>query len=576
MKSIFLWATTLFAVYGNKIVAQSFSDSTFQKALSFKAYDLLKLPNLQQTTLNHVVTVAVIDDGFNLTHRSLKKYIYKNPKEVSGNGIDDDANGEIDDINGWDVADEDNNASLPEGRESFFYHGTMIAGAVVNVVEQCLGPSAWQYIKILPVKAIGDNWQKPTMQNGYEGIAYALKMHPDIVICAWGGGQFDKEKYQTVFEEATRQGILILSSAGNFYTERCDPPASLPQVYVVAAVDSLLRKTVSSNYGSKIDLSAPGDFVATAHPQKDNTYGYNDGSSAAVSLVGGCAAVLKALDKTATAGDIMAALKNTATPLDSLNRYYAGKLGAGLPNLTAAVSYLQNKTGRDSFFNPQRPEGDIVIDRISKRTSWTIAPSGGYSGFRFKLNGKWNAGKAPVNFYSDDSLQAAYYPTNFPVQVVTSGSNARVEFAGKKGKQPSLISYTSIPIDSSTLYCRDTRYFETPQGEISDGSGSNKYAGSCDCKWQITVPQGKRIKIEFDQFDTEAKVDFVWLFEGAATLQENVLAKFSGPDLPPVIVSGSNQVLVWFVTNRPNNGQGWHLKYTETDEQPGVKPPLKK
>lgn len=576
MQRYFYWAIVLLAIFPGRAIAQSLSDSSGAPKPYFGTYSKLNLPALSAAKVNGTITIAVIDDGFNLNHTAIKNYLYKNTMEIPGNNADDDGNGFIDDVTGFDVADNDNNTSLPQGRESYFYHGTMTAGTITQIAERCFGSKAAEYIKILPVKTMGDKSQKPYMENAYEGIDYAVKQKADIIVCAWNGGQYDAEKYGQIFDRAQQQGILILASAGNFYSEKCDPPASIASIYVVAGLDTSLRKLPISNYGAKVDLSAFGEFVYAPLPLKDNTFSYNDGSSAAVAQVTGCAAVLKVLYKSASSALIMQALKNTATPLDSINRYYAGKLGAGLPDLAEAVKYLLPKANRNAFFNPQRPEGEIVLDKTATATEWLINPQGDYKGFTFSLNGNWKAGNKPFNFYVADTLAGSYLPGQFPVQLVINGSSVKVEFTGKKGTTASTLVYSSIPIDSTTLYCSNTRYFENAQGDFTDGSGPAEYANNCDCKWQIKVPAGKRIKLEFDEFNTQAKTDFVWVFEGTGTLQENILAKFSGPDLPPVVVSGSNEVLVWFVTDKTVTAPGWHVRYTATDEDAGIKPPLKR
>jgi hypothetical protein len=572
---LIIWAITLFVLNYSCAIAQAVLTSLPQSFASTKAYDILNLPELKYTATNKPIVVAVVDDAFSLSHHALANFIYRNTKEIAGNGVDDDGNGYIDDISGWDAADGDNDVSIPDGKQRYFFHGTMSAGIVTAIAEKCYGPQAAARIKILPVKALADNATNDNLVRGYDGIAYAVKCNADIIVCAWSGGEFDKEKYQKVFDEAERKGILILGSSGNFYTEHIDPPASLATVIAVAAIDTALRKLPQTNYGEKVDLSAPGHFVYTAYPEGDNIYTYADGSSAAVSLVGGCAAVLKAISPGVKAWQVAEALKNTAIPLDSLNRYYAGKLGAGLPNLAAAVNYLQQVQYQGTSFNSKRTEGTIVIDNSNQANEWTIAPDGGFKGFNFSLKGKWNAGNTAINFYSADSLVASYLPVNFPLKVFVPGSKVRVQYTGKH-KGASRISYAAVPIDSATLYCRDIQNVEAPKGEISDGSGDAEYANNCACKWQITVPAGKRIKIEFDKFDTQAKTDFVWLFTGTGTLEENILAKFSGPDLPPGIISHTNQVLVWFVTNKQITAQGWHLKYEATDEPAGVFEPAKK
>ena len=577
MKYLNFRAMVWLCLLSSSTIAQSLSDNSNHRDTlkpDFWAYKALNLPDLSKLHLSGVIKVAVVDDGFRLTHHSLSDYWYRNKGEIPGNGIDDDNNGYIDDVCGWDIEDNDPDVSPPEGKESFLFHGTMSAGSVVAVAERCFGKQAASHIKIIPVKVVSDKSEKPYYELGYEGIAYAIQQNADIILCAWSGGKYDSEKYHTLFLEAQRKGILILASAGNFYSERCDPPASINSVYAVAALDSSLRKTTKSNYGEKIDLVAAGELVYAPYSIQDNTFSYFDGTSSAVSLIGGCAAVLKAINPEATPVELMDALKNTATPVDSMNQEYGGKLGAGMPNLTAAVSYLKMKSGRSVFFNSHRPEGDILIEQSSERTSWDINPFGGYKGFNFNLKGEWNTSKSLLQFYSGDSLIASYSFENFPAKVFIRGNQVRVQLTGKRSKKPILLAYSSVPVDSTTLYCSGTQYLDTNVGDFDDGSLSANYMNNASCKWQIVVPDGKHIRLSFDEFDTQPKTDFVWLFEGTETLQENLLGRFSGPDLPPVIISRSNKVLIWFVTDNKGTAKGWHLSYKATDELPGILPPV--
>src|ERR1043165_3234554 len=282
LRSFFIWAIALLSFLGNKAIAHPFSVDSNTAKPWYGAYEKLHLPDLKNTTAKGVITVAVVDDGFNLDHRSIKNYIYHNKKEIPGNETDDDGNGYIDDINGWDAADNDNTTTIPEGREEYFYHGTMTAGIITMVAERCFGNSASEHIKIIPVKVMRDKSQKPNIDAGYEGIAYAIKQHPDIIVCAWSGGRYDSEKNRNMFEELRKQGILMLVSAGNFFSEQIDPPGNINGVYVVSALDTANRKFASSNYSAKVDLSCYGEFVYAPHPQKENTYGYKDGTSAAI------------------------------------------------------------------------------------------------------------------------------------------------------------------------------------------------------------------------------------------------------------------------------------------------------
>ncbi|MDX2001901.1 MAG: S8 family serine peptidase [Chitinophagales bacterium] len=511
------------------------------------------------------IVIAIVDDGYLLNHRDLDGHIYTNKLEIPGNGIDDDQNGYVDDVSGYDVSDHDGDVSIPIGREKEYYHGTMIASIVLRSAKIAFGNE--HPIQIMPIKALGDKATKSYLLDGYSGIAYALQQKADIIVCAWSGGKAD-EKQAALFTQAAANGILILAAAGNYFSEQIDAPASITNVTAVAALDTNLHKCESSNFGKKIDFSAPGTNVYAAHPIKENAYSYFDGTSTAVALAGGLAAIVKSLFPAASPTEIVAAIKNTALPIDSVNQSYAGKLGAGLINLHA-IEYLT--ADKNSFFNSSRPEGEIWLGQNHNNLDWTIKPYGGFKGIfiqpiiahdkqrNLTFNVTDAAGKSSVYLAGELGLGKTFY-----TQQLT------ISYKGKPQKRPLNIKYAVEPIDSAKLYCFDLVELTQPEGEIEDGSGNENYANKCACKWQIIAPEGKRIKVEFLEFDTQPKIDFVWLFEGSVTHEDMLSAKFSGPDMPPTIISRSNQLLVWFVTDNSIIAKGWKLRYSFTDEPPGV------
>src|SRR5579862_9193949 len=102
------------------------------------------------------VVIAIVDDAVRISHRDLAGFIWTNPKEIPGNGIDDDGNGYVDDIHGWDVADDDGDVGAPPGRTDL-YHGTHLAGIVTTIARAAYGDAAPRLVKIMPVKTIADN-----------------------------------------------------------------------------------------------------------------------------------------------------------------------------------------------------------------------------------------------------------------------------------------------------------------------------------------------------------------------------------------------------------------------------------
>ena len=151
------------------------------------AYNILNIIR-QKAVPGKVLRVAVVDDGFRLTHKSIKDFIFTNEKEVPGNFQDDDQNGYPDDIHGWDISDNDNDVSVPKGKEEVFYHGTYISGVITGIFRQCFGEEASKYLKIIPVKVLSSNAKSTYLADGYKGMKYACDLGADIVCCAWSGG----------------------------------------------------------------------------------------------------------------------------------------------------------------------------------------------------------------------------------------------------------------------------------------------------------------------------------------------------------------------------------------------------
>ena len=134
--------------------------------------------------------------------------------------------------------------------------------------------------------------------------------------------------------------------------------------------------------------------------------------------------------------------------------------------------------------------------------------------------------------------------------------------SGVKNKSTSL-SYYMETIDSTKLYCTGIEKLEVNgDGILTDNSGIDNYANNCTCQWQLTAPKGKRIRIDMLEMDTEPNVDYIWFFDGERTLQERLLAKFSGTEKPPIIESLTHNLLVWFLTDTVKTEKGWKLKYS--------------
>ncbi|MDD5433546.1 MAG: S8 family serine peptidase [Candidatus Pacebacteria bacterium] len=240
------------------------------------------------------VVVAVIDSGINYQHSDLVNNMWVNPGEIAGNGIDDDKNGYIDDIYGYDFV---NNDALPMDDNS---HGTHVAGTIGAVGNNGVGVAGvnWR-VKIMALKFL-DSTAYGYTSNAIRAMQYMINMKqkgiPVIVSNnSWGG-----MSYSTSLENAIRAvndaGILFVASAGNSsanndITAHYPSGFDVPNIIAVASTDSADNKSSFSNYGSvTVDLGAPGSSIYSTMP---SGYGTKSGTSMAAPHVTGVVALIK-------------------------------------------------------------------------------------------------------------------------------------------------------------------------------------------------------------------------------------------------------------------------------------------
>jgi len=527
------------------------------------------IPALWQLPKKRNVVIAVVDDAVRLTHKDIAGHLWTNPKEIPNNNKDDDGDGFVDDVNGWDVSDNDNNVLPPDNRLQDFYHGTQLAGEIAFATPRLPGDKFGIYI--MPVKCLGDNARQTYLKDGYKGIEYAIKAGADIINCSWGGGQFSQYE-KDILQTAADKNILIVASAGNFPTEQVQYPAGGKNVIGVTGVDKGNIKPRNFNYGPFISLSAPGVNILGASVMDDTARSVYSGTSFSAPVVSAAAALLMACYPELKAKDIQQLLMASAVAVDTLNTAYSGKLGAGLINAAAASALYANahptEGGKLTVTNPA---GYILFNKRNsptvKQSVWFIHPYGHYKGLRLYMPHSFTGSKGNIDLYkkaiADTNLLGSYSLQHLPDSAFAAEDSLWVVLhADRLQKDFNLaIGYRAETVDSSCLYCSGTKMFTTATGSFGDGSKENNYAGREDCKWLIEAPPGKKITLEFTTFDTEPRVDFVYVFDGETTASK-IIALYSGPHIPPPVTSFGNKMLVWFLTTETNHGKGWEAKYT--------------
>ena len=259
----------------------------------------------QITTGSTQTVVAVIDTGVEIAHPDLSANIWTNPGEIAGNNIDDDANGYVDDINGWDFADENSSVYDPTqicGGQPNDRHGTHVSGILGAVGNNGVGIAGVNWnVRIMPLKfltKIGSNCGVGSDSDAIEAILYATKMGAQFINASWGGDQ-PTEALRQAFIAAGRGEVLFAAAAGNGGIDGVgddlslipDYPASfdLENEIVVAASNNDDGLASFSNFGGPTDLAAPGVTILSTVP---GDYAYLSGTSMATPFVTGALALL--------------------------------------------------------------------------------------------------------------------------------------------------------------------------------------------------------------------------------------------------------------------------------------------
>ncbi len=292
------------------------------------------------------IITAVIDTGIDIDHPDLSQNIWKNEKEI-WNNIDDDNNGYIDDVYGWNFIIDSNNPRDDLG------HGTHVAGIISAVGNNSIGISGVNPKgKLLALKA-GDSNGELTSATITEAIAYAVQQNANILNLSFGTST--KSAPDTVIEKSVETAlenpdIIIIAAAGNFGVD-IDSDQTIPAIFNnVIAVSSvkigngvILFDSDYSNFGNSIDLAAPGTNILSTYYTESlgHTYKYDDGTSMAAPFVSGIAGLLKAVSPSANRTTISEALFSGATDLGDPGKdpYY----GYGLVNANNALLALDKE-----------------------------------------------------------------------------------------------------------------------------------------------------------------------------------------------------------------------------------------
>jgi Subtilisin-like serine proteases len=291
------------------------------------------------------VYVGIIDEGYMYTHEDLAANAGVNLAEANGvAGRDDDGNGLVDDVYGWDFANNDNTVFDGTSTDEVDHHGTHVAGTIGGIGGNSKGVAGvcWT-VSLLSGKFLGPNGG--TTANAVKAVDYFTTLKKaglNIVATnnSWGGGSFSLSLYNAI-SRAGDAGVLFIVAAGNSGTNNDTKPSypgnysvankyqgktypGLTNMIVVAAIDNSGNKASWSQYGAKsVNIGAPGVGIYSTLPFVG--YGSYSGTSMATPHVTGACALYASLHAGANAAAIKNAILSSAIPTSSL----AGKCTTG-------------------------------------------------------------------------------------------------------------------------------------------------------------------------------------------------------------------------------------------------------
>lgn len=390
------------------------------------------------------VKIAIVDNAVLVDHPDLAGNVWINTAEIPNNGIDDDGNGFVDDIRGWDSADDDNDPNPPVNAPLFasFNHGTAVAGSAAASTDNNLGIAGIGFnCKLIGIKIKSSNNIVDDLFSGadaLEGMDYAVSVNADVVNTSFVFGG-TSNVFQALINQGTANGTVFVAGAGNSNTNVAFSPATLDNVISVAATNASDRKAGFSTYHSTVDICAPGSRIRTTSYSNPLTPDYTliDGTSFSSPIVAGVVGLIKSVNPCLSPADIETIIKTTSKNIDNLNPTLIGALGAGRIDAAAALLAAQvnaapvAKFDVDSadvcegivrcFYAPSLPNcADSISWSVNGETSQSLEPV-----FQFD-----SAGVYTINLFVRNSMGS-----NQSSQSVTIGDPLIISAGGNENDQ---------------------------------------------------------------------------------------------------------------------------------------------
>jgi hypothetical protein len=365
--------------------------------------DLGSLAAWDISTGSETRSLMIIDVGIFREHEDLVDQMWVNTDEDCGNGVDDDANGYVDDCRGFDFGNDDNDPdprTLPDGVEGddcLKWHATMIAGLAAAHGNNGKGMSGINWnVKLMNVKKHRDASCESTTNRSTEAAAYAIDNGGDALAMAFSTSSYSAT-FEMVLQEAERANIVIFTSGGNGNRdndtlERYPSQYAVSNKVVIGNSDNLDRLYAGANYGANtLDIAAPGTFVMSTSIEAANAYGFGTGASYCAGMGAGAATLLWSAFPDLSGTEVTKAIKDGAkrvADLDCANTVRCVRLGARLDLFGMMAQGSELRPPDLSISEPMiaDADGDGIIEK-GERIELRIAVTNTGRGGAFALNG---------------------------------------------------------------------------------------------------------------------------------------------------------------------------------------------
>ncbi|RMD65005.1 hypothetical protein D6833_03575, partial [Candidatus Parcubacteria bacterium] len=502
------------------------------------------------TTGSKNVVVAVVDDSVEYDHPDLAANIWTNPGEIAGDGIDNDGNGFVDDVYGWDFRDNDND---PRGVPNQDGHGTAVAGCIGAVGNNGLGVTGVNWnVSIMPIRIAFDS------ASIIAAFDYAIANGARIINASFGGPYFSQAEFDAV-KRLEAAGILLVAAAGNDEINNdqvFDSPSGfdVANVLAVAGSDPYGKMITWSQYGTtSVDVAAPGINVYTTmlpsgismgnSGANGVSYDYILGTSFSSPYVAGIAALIKSRYPQAgfqeLKGRIMAA---ASLPGNQIQTTRKGLLATnGLADAYASLTIA--------------PQPVLVIrkvrvdDAASGNNNGQLDPGESVS-LWVDLENTWqSASNVSATLSSADATVTITNPTaSYPA--IASGANAQSSTPFSVTLNSSVAAHARIPftLNISAGAYSVTRYFELEVGNLDLGGSLLQATIQQDAQddfhyYHISIPAGTQ-KLTLRTFSS-ADVD---LIAKAGSLPQYSMSGWPQPADAGTLVastaSGNEQIVI--------------------------------